>query len=227
METLHCINTRRSVRKYQDIPVELEKVGRIIEAGFATPTAGNVQDLRFVMIFAEDGRKKLAEASLQQYWMEQAPVHILLCTDIKRSKQFYGIRGERLYAIQHSGAAAMNMINAAHDLGLGACWVGAFDEEMVKVAMGIPDYARPQAIITVGYADEHPPKPPKFIMETYTYTEKYNNRLKNFPVAITEWSPVVEDTVKTGIKTTHKYGNMFIEKVIEWFKEQFKGKKKE
>ncbi len=44
MDVLECIHTRRSIRKYQDIPIEFEKVGRIVEAGMAAPTAGNIQD---------------------------------------------------------------------------------------------------------------------------------------------------------------------------------------
>ncbi len=218
METLHCIHARRSIRKYLDIPLEMEKYGKVIEAGFQAPTAGNVQDVRYIMVTDGSTRKKLAEASLQQYWMESAPVHVVVCIDIKRGKQFYGVRGERLYAPQHAGAAVMNMLLTAQDIGIGACWVGAFDEEMVKDICGIPDYARPHAIVTLGYSDETPPKPPKILMESYTFIERYNNKIKNFPAAITEWSPCVEEGVKTGIQVVNQAGNSIIDKIVLWFK---------
>ena len=214
MEVFQCIHTRRSIRKYHSIPVEFEKVGRIIEAGFQTPTAGNVQDFRFVIVQDDSRRAKIAEACLQQYWMEQAPVHIIVCIDIKRSKQFYGIRGERLYAIQHAGAVAQTMLLAAHAFGLGACWVGGFDEAMIKSACNIPDYARPEAIITVGYADEIPPKPPKFIIDTFTYIERYNNKIRNFPPVINEWSPVFEEGVRSTVAAINKGTNKLFDKGI-------------
>ncbi len=222
METMHCIHTRRSIRKYVDIPVEMEKVGRIVEAGFATPTAGNIQDLRYILVMSEPGRKKLAEAALQQYWMEGAPVHIVLCVDMKRGKQFYGVRGERLYSVQHAGAAVMNMMLAAHDMGLGSCWVGAFDEDMVKSIIGIPEYARPHAIITIGYPDETPPKPPKYTLDIYTYMERYNRKIKNINIAIDEWSPAIESAVRGTAAALHKTGNEVIGNMVDWIK----GKKK-
>lgn len=228
MEVFECIHTRRSIRKFQNIPVEFEKVGRIIEAGFQTPSAGNIQDFRFVIVQDDSKRAKIAEACLQQYWMEQAPVHIIVCVDIKRSKQFYGIRGERLYALQHAGAVAQTMLLSAHALGLGACWVGGFDEAQMKTICGIPDYARPQVIITVGYADEIPPKPPKFIIDTFTYIERYNNKIRNFPPAISEWSPVWEQGVKSAVAGINKGTNTLVEKGmhhVKQFIENVKGKR--
>ena len=110
MDLNEAIFTRRSIRRYQPVPVEFEKVGRIILSAHEAPTAGNIQDFRIIIVQNDVTRKKLAEASLQQYWMEQAPVYLVLCSDIKRGKQFYGSRGERLYAVQHTGAAAMLML---------------------------------------------------------------------------------------------------------------------
>jgi nitroreductase len=218
MEYFHCVHTRRSVRKYQSVPVEFEKVGRIIEAAFQTPSAGNVQDFRFVLVQDDAKRAKIAEACLQQYWMEQAPVHILVSIDIKRAKQFYGIRGERLYSPQHAGAVMQTMLLAAHAQGLGACWVGGFDEAALKNVCGVPEYARPQGVITIGYADEIPPRPPKYLVETFTYIEKYNNKIANIPPAITEWSPVWEQGVRSAVAGINKGTNSMMDKVVAWLK---------
>jgi len=57
MDTMDCIYTRRSIRKYKDIPVEWELVGRVVEAGSFAPTAGNLQDYRFIVVRDEDKRK--------------------------------------------------------------------------------------------------------------------------------------------------------------------------
>ncbi|MEK6920298.1 MAG: nitroreductase family protein, partial [Nanoarchaeota archaeon] len=197
------------------------KVGRIVEAGLAAPTAGNIQDYRFIIVQDKDKRAQIAEACLQQYWMEAAPAHIVICVDIKRSKQFYGIRGERLYSVQHAAAAAQNMLLAAHHFGLGACWVGAFDEEAMKSICGVPEYARPEVVITLGYPDEIPPRPPKFIVETFAFIERYGNRIRTFPLVIAEPSPVIEKHVREGIAAIDEGANTLLSKGIAKGKELF------
>ena len=199
MDTMQCIYTRRSIRKYLDIPLEGEILGRIIEAGTKAPTSGNIQEFRFVVITDETKRKALSQACLQQYWMEKAPVHVVACAEIKRPKQFYGIRGERLYTIQNVAAACQNILLAAHNYGVGSCWVGAFDEGAVKSIAGIPDYARPHAIITLGYPDEVVPSPAKYKIEHMYYLQRYGNRIKNVNVVLLQFSPVLAEGVK-GVK---------------------------
>lgn len=204
MDTMDCIYTRRSIRKYKDIPVEWELVGRVVEAGSFAPTAGNLQDYRFIVVRDEDKRKQIAQACLQQYWMEAAPVHIIACAEIKRIKQFYGVRGERLYTIQNVAAAMENMLLAANHFGLGACWVGAFDEPMIKTVCGIPDYARAHAIMTLGYPDETPPQPQKYKLENLFYLERYNNRMEDFHVVVGEYSPTIARHIRETKKALDK-----------------------
>jgi len=206
MDVFDSINQRRSVRKYMDIPVPFESVGRICDAGAKAPSAGNLQDVKFIIVLDEGKRKALAEASLQQYWMSRAPVHIVVCVELSKCRRFYGIRGERLYAIQNAAAAVENMLLAANALDLAACWVGAFNEDQVKRACGIPDYARPQAIVTVGYADEKPLAPPKLKIENLVFLEKYQNRIRNVPLVLGEISPNTEAAVK-GAKSKLEKGS--------------------
>ncbi|MBE0476494.1 MAG: nitroreductase family protein, partial [Coriobacteriia bacterium] len=71
----------------------------------------------------------------------------------------YGERGERLYAIQDTAAAATQILLAAVDRGLASCWIGAFDERAVRVAVGIPEPLSPVAILPVGHSAESAGKP--------------------------------------------------------------------
>ncbi|MBI2546675.1 nitroreductase family protein [Candidatus Woesearchaeota archaeon] len=189
MDTLEVIYTRRSIRKYRDIPVEWDKVGKILEAGRAAPSAGNIQAWKFVVITDPAKIRMLAEAALQQYWMGSAKVHIIVVSQFEKHRRFYGVRGERLYAIQDCAAACQNMLLAAHYLGLGACWVGAFDEDGVKRAVMMPEQARPQAIITLGYADEEPPVPTKYKLEQVTMIERWKMGQQIKDIAITMGYP--------------------------------------
>ncbi|MBW2970587.1 nitroreductase family protein [Candidatus Woesearchaeota archaeon] len=178
MEVLEAIQNRRSVRKYMNVPVEWEKIGRVVDAGRIAPSAGNVQDRRFIVVVDEGVRKKLADAALHQNWMVQAPVHIAICSFVDKIKRMYGIRGERLYSIQNAAASAMQMMLAAESMGLATCWVGAFEENMVQRALGCPDEVRVSVILTLGYADEKPKAPARFTIEHVTNFNGYGGNAK-------------------------------------------------
>ncbi len=196
METLECIESRRSCRLYLDIPVEFEKIGNILNAGRVAPSSGNLQDWRFVLVTEEGLRKQLAEASQKQYWMEKAPVHIVICSTPEKEDTMYGKRGKELYTIQNASNAAMSMLLAAHDQGLGACWVGAFEEGMVRRALQMPDNAKPAAILTIGYPDEEPAKTPKYALDNVTFIERWGNRIKDFAAFVGYYSTHVAKTAK-------------------------------
>ena len=87
---------------------------------------------KFILIRDKDTINKLAEAALQQLWIASAPFIIVVSSETEKLNQFYGVRGERLYSIQNCAAAIQNMLLAAHALGLASCWVGAFDENIIK-----------------------------------------------------------------------------------------------
>ncbi len=194
METLECIESRRSCRLYLDIPVEFEKIGNVLNAGRVAPSSGNLQDWRFVLVTEESLRKQLAEACQKQYWMEKAPVHIVVCSTPEKEKTMYGKRGEELYTIQNASNAGMSMLLAAHDQGLGACWVGAFEEGMVRRALQMPDSARPVAVITLGYSDEEPARTPKLAIDNVTFVERWGNKIKDFAAFVGYYSTHVAKT---------------------------------
>src|SRR3989338_2414679 len=178
MDTLECIKTRRSVRKYKDKPVEWEKIVNILHAGKSAPCAGNIQNWKFIVIRDEANRKKVAKAALEQGWMEDAPVHIIVIAEPEKAARFYGTRGERLYTIQNCAAAIENMLLAAHAEGLGSCWIGAFDESKLRSICQLPEYIMPHAIVPVGYADEKPLLPQKQRVEFITRLEIWQGRRK-------------------------------------------------
>ena len=158
MDVLHAIKTRRSCRSYLQKAVVLDKKTAVIEAGHYSPSAGNFQDWKFIIVTEAGLRSAIAEHCMEQYWMATAPAYIVVCSNEERTEMRYGLRGKRLYSVQSNAAAMENMLLAAHSLGLGSCWVGAFDEEFLTRNLGIPETARPQGIITIGYPAEKPDK---------------------------------------------------------------------
>lgn len=150
MDVFEAIHTRRSVRSYKREEVKEEELNRILEAGRWAPSAGNVQPWEFIVVKGREVKARLAQAALNQGFITEAPVVIVVCADLQRAAWAYGERGETLYCLQDTAAATQNMLLAAHALGLGACWVGAFHEEAARRSLDIPQRFRPVAIIPVG-----------------------------------------------------------------------------
>jgi nitroreductase len=185
MDALECIATRRSVRKFLDIPVEFEKVGNVLDAGRFAPSAGNLQDWKFILITDGKMRESISRACVEQFWVGSAPVLIVVCTEPEKTKRFYGRSGEK-YSIQNGAAVVQNMLLAANAEGLGSCWVGAFEDEAIKRILGIPDNVLIQAIVPLGYADENVPMPLRFTLENTVYIDSWGNRIKDL-AAYMEW----------------------------------------
>ncbi|MEM3622857.1 MAG: nitroreductase family protein [Candidatus Bathyarchaeia archaeon] len=156
MDVLEAIKGRRSIRafKSQDVPAEI--VEKLIEAAHWAPSAGNIQPWEFIVVRKPEIKRQLAEAALNQTFIEEAPVVIVVCANETRSSQGYGMRGKTLYCLQDTAAAIQNIHLTAYSLGLGTCWVGAFKEEEARRVLKIPQGIRPVAIIPVGYPNESP-----------------------------------------------------------------------
>lgn len=155
------IKNRRSVREFTDREIPGEAVDLLIDALRWAPSAGNLQGRKFYFVFNRDIRNKLAKAGLKHDYVTfiaHAPLVIVACADLDICSR-YGERGTHLYSIQDTAASVQNLLLAAHDLGLGACWVGAFREEKVKEILSLPDNLRPVVIVPVGYPARTPNAP--------------------------------------------------------------------
>lgn len=204
MDVFDAIKKRRCVRKYLSVPVEWEKVGKVLDAGRMAPSAGNLQDWKFIVVLDPDKRKEVSEACMQQYWMNAAPVHIVICGEPGKVKRFYAERGEKLYSIQNCANAAQNMFLAATALGLGMAWVGAFDERMLKRALSIPDTATPYNVLVLGYPDESPGEPAKYTLENVVFLERWGNRVKDVVELTGEYSEYVKKALLKAKKLVEK-----------------------
>ncbi|HBT20085.1 MAG TPA: nitroreductase family protein [Peptococcaceae bacterium] len=150
-DVFEVIRERRSIRAFkpQNIPDEI--VAKLLEAACRAPSAGNLQPWKFYVVKNEEIKKKLSAAAFNQSFVAQAPVVIVVCALPEESASRYGERGRSLYCIQDTAAAVQNLLLAAWALGIGSCWVGAFDEQMAASVLGLSKKERPVAIISLGY----------------------------------------------------------------------------
>jgi len=153
------LKRRRSIRAFQAQDVPDATIARIITAGTLAPTAGNMQAWYFYVVREDYLRKKLAEAALSQNFIAQAPVVIVVCADQERARAAYKDRGVELYCIQDAAVAAQNMLLTVTAMGLGACWVGAFDEVAVSDLLDLPGHHRPVTIMPIGVPAHMPSNP--------------------------------------------------------------------
>ncbi len=222
METFECIEKRRSVRKFDELPVEWEKVGNILRAAQLAPSSGNVQDCRFVVVTDKTKRAALANAALKQHWIAKAPVIIVVYSEPKPTQRFYGLRGEKLYTIQNSAAASENILLAAKDQELASCWVGAFDENMVNRVLGAPQSARPQVMIPIGYSTEEPEMPRKHRLVDVTYINSWGGKLVNVDLLFDDFSEVIRKKLVEAKDAVEEKAPTLGRKLAEHGKEKFR-----
>jgi len=156
MNVLKAIKGRRSIRVFKRDEVSPEIVDKLLDAATWAPSAGNIQPWEFIVVRKPEIKRALAKAALDQTFIEEACIVIVVCANENRSSQRYGDRGKTLYCIQDTAAAIQNLHLVAYSLGLGTCWIGAFREEEAREILKIPHGVRPVAIVPVGYPAESP-----------------------------------------------------------------------
>lgn len=172
MDCLETIKRRRSIRKFKNLDIGKENLDILLGAAQAAPSAGNVQGRDFIIVTDTTIKQELVVAAHNQHFIASAPVIIVVVANIRRSSGRYGNRGE-LFAIQDATASVMNIVLAATNIGLGTCWIGAFDEDTVIDILNIPTKERPVAMIPIGYPDEDPVMPQRMDMDQIIHREKW------------------------------------------------------
>lgn len=166
---LDNIATRTSIRDYEARPVEKEKVEKMLRAAMAAPTAMNKQPWHFVVVDQRSMLDSLAAANPNAKMLLKAPLAIVVCGDM--DKVIEG--GGRDFWIQDASAATENLLLAAHAMGLGAVWTGAYPAEerskAISATLSLPDNLVPLNMIVIGYPAEHPQPKDKFKEENITF----------------------------------------------------------
>lgn len=156
MEFFEVVRSRHSIRAFTAKPVEAEKLQVILETANRAPSAGNLQAYEIYAVTRRTILNALARAALDQEFVAQAPLALVFCAHPACSARRYGQRGVTLYCIQDATIACAYAQLAATALGLASVWVGAFDEDEVRKAIGAAAALLPVAILPVGYAGEKP-----------------------------------------------------------------------
>lgn len=166
---LDNIATRTSIRDYEARPVEKEKIEKMLRAAMAAPTAMNKQPWHFVVVDQRNVLDALAGANPYAKMLKKAPLAIVVYGNT--DKMIEG--GGRDFWIQDASAATENLLLAAHAMGLGAVWTGAYPSEerciSISKVLSLSDNLVPLNMIVVGYPAEQPQPKQKFKEENISY----------------------------------------------------------
>ncbi len=166
MDTLTCIKTRRSIRKYKQTTIDLRLIEELIEAGMYAPSARNQQCGHYIIFKDKEQMRSIMQIHPNASMLDSASVAILVCADerLEIAKGYYPV---------DCAASTQNILLAAHAKGLGAVWLGVYPrvDRMLSLQniFQLPDNIKPFSLISIGYPDEEKDMPERFKKERIHY----------------------------------------------------------
>ena len=150
MDFFYVITKRFSVRSYKPDMVEADKLVKILEAARQAPTACNLQAFR-VLVMKTDGNREALKNVYPREWFLEAPYVLAVCSFPEES----WVRADgKNYSDVDAAIVMDHIVLAATALGLGTCWIGAFDPQAAREAFHMNEKMLPVALTPLGYADE-------------------------------------------------------------------------
>lgn len=161
---IDLILSRRSIRKYEKKEIPEDVLNQILEAGRNAPSAANKQPIHFIILKDHETKKKLSTTFSR--FLKDAPVVIVGCANVKAL-----LTGR--WAVVDTTISLQNMVIGAWGLGVGSCWIGAFNEKKVKETLMIPNNWKVVALLTLGYPAEQPKQRKKKSLEKMFSTSNF------------------------------------------------------
>ena len=196
------IKERRSIRKFRSKSVPFEKIMDCIDIARWVPTPSNLQNVRFIVVQDKKKIDLIAPACAGQQWIASAPGIIVICNDPEKIIRDFDKLGKK-YAEQSAAAAAMLFMLAAHEQKLATCWVGAFDEKVIRRELRIPDNVIPEIVIPLGYANESA-RGSRLTADLVTFFDDWDNRYMSHSGVMKNLSA----GLRHKIKSINKKGNL-------------------
>ena len=159
MQGLDLILSRRSIREYTAQTVSEEEIRQLLGAAMAAPSAGNQQPWHFVVIDDRGILDEIPRFHPYSQMLKEAPLAVLVCGDLK-------LESHPGYWVQDCSAATENLLLAAQELGLGACWLGIHPREErvsgMRRLVNLPEHVCPLSLIALGRPAKKKPPADRF-----------------------------------------------------------------
>jgi nitroreductase len=158
---LSLLEKRRSIRKFQNKPVETEKIDQLIEAALRSPSSRGAEPWEFVVVTDREKIKNLSRAKAHgSAFLENAPLCLVILADPQRSDVW----------VEDASIASIIIHLSASSLGLGSCWIqirkrahndSKTSEAFIQEILKIPENLSIESIVAIGYPDEQKTPHPK------------------------------------------------------------------
>mgnify|MGYP001828992525 FL=1 len=166
---LSHLQSRRSIRKYQDRSVPDDLLEQVLEAARWAPSASNQQPWHFIVVRDPAIQQRialLAGTSLIRWaHVEEAPMLLALCGKVRSPLLHTDV-----------ALAGMQLMLQAHSLGLGTCWIGAFERDQTAQLLRLPPEMHLVALLTLGFPAEDPAPTPRKPLAELVHYEVFGNR---------------------------------------------------
>lgn len=166
---LDIIKRRRSVRRFDDVGIPREAMEQILEAGRWAPSGANAQPWRFIVVTKKETLSAIAERCFYKVFKSrhvgEAGAAVIICADPDAGSQTYPL---------DAAIAGTNMTLMATSLGIGSCWIGAFEEQSLKNLLLIPERLKIIALIAFGYEVGKATVPPRLPLSSVVHYETYD-----------------------------------------------------
>ena len=183
---MQTINTRRSIRRYQDKDVDNTLLTRLIKEAERTQTMGNLQLYSVVVTRSKELKAKLAPAHFNQPMVTGAPVVLTFCADYRRTTLWAEQRQATpgydnplsfVNAMTDALLFCQTFCNLAEEEGLGCCFLGTtvYQPQSIIDTLQLPELVFPVATITVGWPDENPPLSDRLPVSTIIHEETFHD----------------------------------------------------
>ncbi|WP_432470646.1 oxygen-insensitive NADPH nitroreductase [Amphritea sp. HPY] len=203
---IELLNSHRSIRKFTDQAVSQDTINTIVQAGQAAATSSFIQACTVIQVNNPDNRTKLAEYAGGQAYVEEAPVFLVLCADMKRHQLACDMNGAEMKsgfteqfitATVDVGLLAQNLTTAAESLGLGAVYIGGIRNQIAKVAdlLELPEMVYPVFGLCLGYPDQNPEVKPRLPVEVVLKQDSYDD--SSDAAVIAEYDKAVSEYYQT------------------------------
>lgn len=174
---LDAIKNRRSVIRFEETPIEEEKVEAILEAGRWAPSWLNRQPWSFIVTTDQNIKERLSEAvpTVFTQGLKEAPVCIAVVIDTTE---------DPFHFVEDGAIASQNMVLAAYSLGLYSCWIGIFDSEggknsaeaRVREILEVPRTHRVISLLPFGHPRYEIPKKERKTLYHLVYRNEFGKR---------------------------------------------------
>jgi FMN reductase (NADPH) len=183
-KTIEVMKQHRSIRKFKDKQVSDKTVKTIIEAAQWASTSNFIQAYTVIRVKDKQKRKTIATLAGPQPWVEESPVFLIFCADLKRAQQACQIENKMMetgfteqfiIATVDVSLLAQNAVIAAESLGLGGVYIGGIrnDPETVSGLLNLPDQVYPLFGLCLGYPADLPEQKPRMPVDMILMDDRY------------------------------------------------------